>query len=582
MAGQETYAFSGFTLDVGERRLSKGGQPIALAPKAFDLLVALVRRPGRLVSKQELLESVWVQAFVEEGILAVHVSALRKALGDTSRRARCIETVSRSGYRFIAPVIEQSVDRRVIPGRWSIAVLPARSPATGVESDRLIGLAITDALIDRLGRFDPLVVRPTAAVHGHGSHADPAAVGRMLRTDAIVDWSFERLPDRVHLSARLVRSDDGAPLLSGEFDDSVGRSAADAVADAVASHFGAMLRPRSRDRSDAVGAPPRVARSRPEVYELCGRGRSHLLSASMFEVPKAIDAFRAAVDLDAAYAPAHAGLALAYCAQAAMRVAPPLDAYRDARAAALRALAMDDDSADAQVALGTVLFFGEWDWRGAERSLLRALEMNPSHVQGYLMYGRLLDALGRPHEALDMKLRAFECDPLSPLVHVQMALSYWNQRRYDDAIEWANKALDLDPRHLLAREFLAGAYMKKGDFERYMAEVITHAESFGVAPDFLGPMKDAYAAGGRAGVARYSLQQLDSNPRRAPAFQLALLAADAGDTDRAFLYLDRAILGRDPALVDLAVAPQWDSLRADPRFEQYVARMGLAHTDRPE
>jgi adenylate cyclase len=111
-----------------------------------------------------------------------------------------------------------------------------------------------------------------------------------------------------------------------------------------------------------------------------------------------------------------------------MRVASPADAYRAARASALHALAVDDGSADARVALGSVLFFAEWDWRGAEQSLQRAIEINPSHLQAYLMYGRLLDALGRASEALDMKMRAFERDPLSPLVHVQIAQCHRNQR----------------------------------------------------------------------------------------------------------------------------------------------------------
>jgi tetratricopeptide (TPR) repeat protein len=152
-------------------------------------------------------------------------------------------------------------------------------------------------------------------------------------------------------------------------------------------------------------------------------------------------------------------------------------------------------------------------------------------------------------------------------------LCHWNQRQYDDAIEWANKALALDPRHLLAREFLAGAYLKKGDFDRYLAEVIEHARSCGVAPETLAPLKAAYAAGGRAGAC-YSLEQV-ARSHDAPAFALAVLSAQAGEIDAAFLHLDRAIVDRDPSLVDLAVAPQWDSLRDDPRFGQCVARMGL-------
>jgi tetratricopeptide (TPR) repeat protein len=130
-------------------------------------------------------------------------------------------------------------------------------------------------------------------------------------------------------------------------------------------------------------------RARPpfpaEVYECFGRGRAHLLHYSMFEVPKAIEAFRTAIELAPSYAGAHAGLALAHCAQAELRVAPPAEAYGQAKPAALRALAMDDSCADAQVALGAVLFWSEWNWAAAERSLERALEINPNHTEAYVL-----------------------------------------------------------------------------------------------------------------------------------------------------------------------------------------------------
>jgi DNA-binding winged helix-turn-helix (wHTH) protein len=235
MDSRERYAFEDCVIDAAERQLWKGGRRVALAPKAHDVLVALVRSAGRLITKSDLLNQVWRDAFVEEGILAVHVSALRKALGDSNKSPRYIETVSRAGYRFIAGV------RRV------------------------------DA--DGARRFD----RP--------------------------------------------------------------------------------LRPT-------------------EVYEHVGRGRVHLLSAAMREMPQAEAEFARAVALDPTYPEAHAGLALSYCAQAELRVAPPREAYARAKTAALRALALDDSSADAQVALGTVLFLSEWDWVGAERSLARAIDLD--------------------------------------------------------------------------------------------------------------------------------------------------------------------------------------------------------------
>jgi DNA-binding winged helix-turn-helix (wHTH) protein len=419
MVGHEVYAFGDFTLEVDERRLTRRGQPIALQPKAYDVLVTLLRHSGRLLRKQELLDAVWPDAFVEEGILAVHISQLRKALG----HEQYIETVARSGYR----------------------------------------------------------------------------------------WT-------------------GAP----------------------------------------TPAPP--ATRAPDVYELFGRGRAHLLAASRVETPKAVAAFQSAIALDPAYAAAHAGLALAWCAQAEFRVIPHVEAYPHAKTAALAALALDPACADAQLALGIVLFLSEWNWTGAEKCLRRALDLNPHYTEAYVVCGRLLEAVGKLEEGLQLKQKALERDPFSPLVHLQISLSYWNQRRYDRSIEWANKALALEPAHLLAREHLAGAYWIMGDPDRHMAENLRHAEIAGAPQSLLDDLRRIYAEGGRAAIVRYSLDQARG---AAPAIQLALLHGESGDLDAAFSHLDRALDSRDPCLVHLAVAPQWDSLRADPRFAQRLARMGL-------
>ena len=432
MRRHEVYKFGEFTVDVNERRFLKSDEVISLAPKAQDLLVALVRQAGFLVGKRELLDVVWPDASVEEGILAVHVAALRKALGDRA----VIQTVPRAGYRFTAAVKRISVPDEGLSMRWPIGVLPAH----------------------------------------------------------------------------------------------------------------------------------------PAVFELIGRGRACLLTASRSETPKAVAAFREAIELDPTYSAAHAGLALACCAQAELRLIPVSEAYSEARAAALRALAMDDSSADAQVALATVLFLSDWNWTGARRSLERALELDPDHTDGWLVYGRLMEALGDLEQGLAAKQKALERQPSSAAVHLQIAMSYWNQRRYEEVIEWANRSLTLDPAHLLAREFVAAAYLKKGDFDRHMAESLAHAASYGVSADALDELKQVYARGGRTGVLDYTLRQAGS---RTPAVQLAQLHGELGNMDEAFTHLDAAIERRDPSLVHLAVAPQWDCLRDDPRFTERVRSMGL-------
>jgi DNA-binding winged helix-turn-helix (wHTH) protein len=441
MARHETYEFGAFRLDVADRRLSKDGVTVHLAPKAHDVLVELVQKAGSLVTKQQLLARVWADAFVEEGILSVHISSLRKAFGDDNRAPTYIETVSRSGYRFIAPVAKPSADQ------------------------------------------PPAVRRPS-------------------------------------------------------------RSA--------------------------------------EAYELVGRGRSHLLSASYFELPQAASAFQSAIDIDPTYAAAHAGLALARCAQAALRAVPHAEAYTGAKAAALRALAMDDECAEAQVALGMVLFLSEWDWIGAERSFRRALAINPGHSEAYLHYGSLMEALGQLDDGLRLKQMALERNPVSPLVLVGIAMSYWHQRRYDDALTWAQRALAIDHRHPLARELVVGTCMKQGDIDGAMREGVTQAKSFG-APDeavariekVCARLKVAYASGGPAAMAKCMLLEAPAAQNGAAFIRLAVLNADAGELDVAFEHLDHAMASRDPSLVHLGVAPQWDGLRTDPRFADRLSRMGL-------
>ncbi|AMY09245.1 Transcriptional activator CadC [Luteitalea pratensis] len=429
------YEFGPYALDVHERRLWNAGHVVALRPKAHDVLVALVRRAGTLVTKRELLDLVWRDVSVEEGILAVYVSSLRKSLGDCGETGAYIETVPRAGYRFSGAVRLRTVPAEPLSMRWPIGVLPAR----------------------------------------------------------------------------------------------------------------------------------------PEVSELIGRGRACLMTASRSDIPRAVEAFRSAIALDPDYAAAHAGLAVAHCAEAELRLAAPQVAYPSARAAALRALAMEASNADAQVALGTVLFLSDWNWNGARRSLERALELNADHTEGWLLYGRLLEALGYLAEGLAAKQRALERDPSSATVHLQIALSYWNQRRYDDMIAWATRSLDLDPQHLLAREYLASAYWKKGDLDRHMAESLTHARAAGAPLDLLEDLRRTYDTRGRAGIVEFALRANANGP----PMQLALLHGEAGNLDEAFAHLDAAIASRDPALVHVAVAPQWDCLRGDARFHERLEDVGL-------
>jgi tetratricopeptide (TPR) repeat protein len=283
----------------------------------------------------------------------------------------------------------------------------------------------------------------------------------------------------------------------------------------------------------------------------------------------------------------------AWCVQAVLRAVPYQEAFAEAKASALRALAMDSASADAQVALGTVLFLGEWDWTAAERSLQRALEINPDHTEALLQYGSLQEALGRLDVGLRCKEQALARDPRSPGVLVQIAISFWNQRKYDDALVWARRALDVNPKHVQACQFINYVYAKIGDIDRFAAWTVSVAIEFGLPEEMVAVLKQVtadaqqvYATAGLAGVNRFWVDQI-TNPQldfdvllKMPFFRARLYGA-AGRLDEAFDCLDQAIAERDPALVHLAVAPDWDGLREDARFDDRLKKMGLPRELRP-
>jgi tetratricopeptide (TPR) repeat protein len=314
------------------------------------------------------------------------------------------------------------------------------------------------------------------------------------------------------------------------------------------------------------------------------------LSGSFFELPAAVDAFRSAIEIDPTYAPAHAGLARARCQQAAFRAAPHQEAFTEAKASALRALAMDSGSADAQVALGTVLFLSEWDWTAAERSLRRALEINPDHTEALLQYGSLQEALGRLDDGLRCKQQALARDLQSAGVLVQIAISYWHQRKYDDTLLWARRALEIDPKHVQASQFINHVHVQIGDINTFAAWNVSQfrrAIAWGFPEDrvavmtqVLADMQQVYAAAGLSGVRRFMVDQI-TNPQLdfdillKMAYFRAILYGAAGRLDEAFDYLDQAIAYHDPALVHLAVSPSWDSLRDDPRFAERLRLMAL-------
>jgi tetratricopeptide (TPR) repeat protein len=259
-----------------------------------------------------------------------------------------------------------------------------------------------------------------------------------------------------------------------------------------------------------------------------------------------------------------------------------------AKAAALRALQIDDRLAEGHASLGMVVFYYDWNWPVAERELGRALELNPGYATGRYWHAVFLADLGRREESIREMRRALELDPLSVRTRCDLGWTLFFARRYGEAIEQLRKALEMDPGFPMTHHILGEAYAESGQFEEAISQ-LQKAQAPGPGSHFKAMLGYAHARAGHEAEARRILSLLELRPERwTDALDLATLRGALGDRDEAFLLLERAFVHRHPRLVRLAVEPWWDCLRDDPRFDDLLRRMklppgwGVADLARPD
>lgn len=571
-ASHRIYEFGPFRLERAERRLFRQGALIVLTPKVFDVLLALVERSGHLVSKEELLRNVWPDSFVEEANLSVNISTLRRAIGDGQQGSeRYIETIPRVGYRFIVPVREVAGAAHELVIQ-SIAVLPLLNLSADPAQD-YFAEGLTEELITELAKVSRLrVISRTSAMHFKGTRKTLPEIARELGVDAVVEGAVARVGNRVRISAQLIdaRTDLHLWAQSYEGDLSDILRLQEKVALAVANEIKVKLTPQEEAR---VGH----ARSlNPEAHELYLRGRYHWDKRTEEGLKKSIDYFQQAVEKDPTYALAYSGLADSYNMLGLWGDLPQMESAPKAKAAAIRALEIDDQLAEAHASVAWTKFAFEWDWSGAERELQRSIELNPSYATAHRWLANCLTQQGRHEEALKAIKRGHQLDPVSLITNSVLAFTSYMARHYDKAIEEEWRTLELDDQFAPAHWVLGMALEQKGQLRDAISE-FQKATALDVHPIYMAALGHAYGMTGQREQGLAILHNLAkiSEEKNVAWNEVAIVFMGVEEKEKALATLDIACKRHDSQLNWLKAEPRLDALRSDPHFAELLRRMNL-------
>jgi Tfp pilus assembly protein PilF len=378
--------------------------------------------------------------------------------------------------------------------------------------------------------------------------------------------------DALDIQAELVDVSSGSQLWGEDYARKL--SDASAVQQEIARNISERLRLRlsAEEKTKLAQAVPGSA----DAYQLYLKGRYQWNKGTEDSIRNSIQYFQQAIEKDASYALAYAGLADAYSGIAEAYL-PPLEVMPKAKEAANRALQLDPALPEAHTALGVILRDFDWDWAGAEREFKRAIESNPNYADAHHQYGWFLGDVGRNAEARREMGLAQQLDPLSLFIAVDSNVPYYLAREYDRSIEQSRKVLEFDPSFYLAHYTVGWASIQKRDFATAYAE-LQKARSLEDRPWIIGTLGYAYAAAGDSKRARAVLKELNqlSQSRRVTPYWLAMIYMALGNKNQAFKLLDRCYEQRSFWLGWLKTDPALDPLRSDPRYADLLRRTGLS------
>jgi len=460
----------------------------------------------------------------------------------------------------------------------SVAVLPF-SNASGDPNTEYLSDGITEGIIDRLSGLPNLkVISRTSVFRYKKRDIEPQKVGRELEVQALITGRVTQRGDDLSVSAELVDAREDKQLWGEQYS----RKLADIVSiqQEIATAISGSLRVRLTSEEKT-----RLAKSsatNPEAYQLYLKGRYHANQTTAAELKKRVEYFQQAIDKDPGYALAYAGLADSYSSLGGgWMYLSPNDSFPKAKAAAMKALELDDTLAEAHAALAYAVFFADWDWPSTEREFKRAIELNPNSALSHARYAECLKTRLRFNESIAAAQRAQELDPLSPDIVSQLGNVHFMARRYDESIAEFQKALDLNPNLPVVRAMLALAYAMKRMYPQALAEYDKIADQDKVTAagnQFVAGMLGwVYAVSGRrADALKIAKEFRDlSSHAYVDFYWSGVIYAGLSDKDEAFRLLEKGFEEHSAAMPYLAVDPFWYGMRSDPRYGDLLRRMGL-------
>jgi TolB-like protein/DNA-binding winged helix-turn-helix (wHTH) protein/Tfp pilus assembly protein PilF len=630
--------FGVFEANIPARELRKHGTQVRLRGQPFCILSMLLEKPGEVVTRDEMRQKLWpADTFVDfEHSLNSAIKKLRAVLGDSPDNSRYIETIPRVGYRFVAPVQEvhlagppaaevpaSSSESQVQPAsqvsHWSwprlvaggltlvvlaavatfawrrahlrpglageklvLAVLPF-SNLTGDPSQEYFSDGLTEEMIAQLGQTDPdrmSVIARTSVMHYKGSSEPLLQIGRELGVQYVLEGSVRRDSGRVRITAQLVRLKDQTPVWSREYDRELAGllTLQHEVAQEIADEMQVTLGEKPKAAATLVAKPP-GSPSSYAAYDLYLQGRYFLNKRTEEGFQRAADYFQRAIERDPNYARAYAGLADTDGLMSTWYAGPQNELMPKGRAAALKALQLDDTLAEAHTSLALIAENYDYDWQTAEKEFKRAIHLDPGYATAHQWYAECLSWQGRFEEALAESEKARQLDPLSMIIAVDHANILYRGRQYDRALAQSRVVLNMDPRAPLAAITVILSYVQQGKFAEAQEFIEQHKATLN---DQWLPVREAVVYGywGRAAEAQEMLTRVEQfawrPEQRIPA--LLQVYSALGRRDQTIALLQQAVANHSNAVTSIKVDPMYDPLRSDPRFQDVLRRAGFADT----